>query len=341
MIIERGTDGVPIDVRPAVATGRVSPIRYQNPRLRGDVGYYLGKAGSDDLLAAVLWTVEARACRWAIEVMAENRVLLSEEIQAVEHQLGSPLRASVRRKATGELARVLAILKQAYGTVEQAHGRAEELFAQLRRHFGEDPGEVMTSARQEGEANTIFTLLDEADEAVGRSNDSWAAYGSACALLVETAVRREAFAATETSVRVEQYAQLDGPGLERLAARLLERDGLTVLRSSGGSGDQGVDVIGRLPTGELVAIQSKYRQRKSVGPDTVRALNGSARQLHGASYAVVLTNTTFTDQARRDAERLDIRLVDGDALTDWATWGDTLYDVAGIPTVPTEVAARV
>ncbi|GLW59487.1 restriction endonuclease [Kitasatospora phosalacinea] len=334
MIIERGTDGVLINVRPTATTGRVSPVRYKHPRLRADVGYYLGKVSSDDLLAAVLWTAEAVTCRWALDAMAEDRRRLSEEIQAAEQKLGSPLRASILREVTVELTRYLASLKHAHRTVEQAHDRAEELFAKLRRHFGEDPVEFMASGRQEGEANTIFTLLDEAAEAVVRANDSLATYNSACAQLIETAVRREAFAETEASLQVEQYARLNGPGLERLAARLLERDGLTVLRSAGGSGDQGVDVIGRLPSGELVAIQSKYRHQKSVEAEIVYALNGSARQLHGASHAVVLTNTKFTDQARRDAERLDIWLVDGDALTAWATWGDTLYDVTGIPEAP-------
>lgn len=318
-----------------VTSGRVRPVRYKNAQLRQTVGRYLGRADSDDIMAATLWAAEAVACRHAVDDLASHAHDLSVAVEYYEQRLLQGLPPSIQREAGSAISQLLTGLRHELGVVKAAHAKAEEAFEKLRLDFGTNPLELFMAPRSDSAADTIHDLLDEADEALWRANDHLSAYSAEVEKCNALAIRRNSFAKTDTSVSTEHLARLDGSSLEALIARLLERDGVTVLRPAGGPGDQGVDVLGRLPTKEIVAIQSKYRQRGSVSPRVVYELNGAARDLHGASFAVVVTNSTFSEQARRDAATLGVRLVDGHGLAAWATWGDTLFDVTGISEAPT------
>ncbi len=91
----------------------------------------------------------------------------------------------------------------------------------------------------------------------------------------------------------------------------------------GKGGDGGVDgVIQQDKLGlELIYIQAK-RWQNSVGPSTVREFAGSL-SAHRAKKGVIMTTSTFTAEARKDAERMGDRIV----LVDGSELAALMYEV--------------
>ena len=103
----------------------------------------------------------------------------------------------------------------------------------------------------------------------------------------------------ETGLQFEEY-------LGRLFAGL----GYQV-STTGATADHGVDLI--LSKGGIrYALQAKFYSGK-VGNKAVQGVY-SGRSIRGASAAVVVTNSTFTPQAKQDAAQLGVTLVDGGEL---------------------------
>lgn len=116
--------------------------------------------------------------------------------------------------------------------------------------------------------------------------------------------------------------RLDGPGFERWVADLLSRSGFTQVTVSGGAGDLGADVTALTPDRRRVVVQCKrYAVDRRVGSPDVQRFAGTARQLHGADIAAIITTSTFTQPAADAAARLGIRLVDRELLARWAADG--------------------
>jgi len=92
---------------------------------------------------------------------------------------------------------------------------------------------------------------------------------------------------------------------------------------SGRSGDGGVDgVIQQDKLGlELIYVQAK-RWQGSVGPSTVREFAGSL-SARRARKGVIITTSSFTAEARRDAERMGDRIV----LLDGSELASLMYEV--------------
>lgn len=91
----------------------------------------------------------------------------------------------------------------------------------------------------------------------------------------------------------------------------------------GKSGDGGVDgVIQQDKLGlELIYVQAK-RWQSSVGPSTVREFAGSL-SAHRARKGVIITTSSFTAEARKDAERMGDRIV----LMDGSELAALMYEV--------------
>jgi restriction system protein len=91
----------------------------------------------------------------------------------------------------------------------------------------------------------------------------------------------------------------------------------------GKSGDGGVDgVIQQDKLGlELIYVQAK-RWQGSVGPSTVREFAGSL-SAHRARKGVIITTSSFTAEARKDAERMGVPIV----LIDGAQLAALMYEV--------------
>jgi len=147
-----------------------------------------------------------------------------------------------------------------------------------------------------------------------------AAGGAGACYLVWWRVRRRHRLARTRSIAVADG--LTGAQFEHWLADLLRRSGFTQVVVSGGAGDLGADVVARAPDLRLVVVQCKrYAADRRVGSPEVQRFAGTARQLHGADIAVIVTTATFTRPAETTAARLGIRLVDREMLARWAAEG--------------------
>jgi restriction system protein len=119
-----------------------------------------------------------------------------------------------------------------------------------------------------------------------------------------------------TSNRIGDIDGLDGYEFELLVMRLLKEMGLEVEETKK-SGDGGIDVLARSEepiTGGLFVVQCK-RYSSNVGEPQVRDLYGVVNHTN-ASKGILITNSAFTQQARRFAEGKPIELIDGERLKD-------------------------
>jgi restriction system protein len=113
---------------------------------------------------------------------------------------------------------------------------------------------------------------------------------------------------------------LSPSGFERLSMRLLREAGFERVSVTGRSNDGGIDGVGVLQLNDLVSFNLVFQCKKwehSVPPKEIRDLRGA---MDGrAEKGIFLTTSTFTSNARAEAERPDavpIELVDGEKLFD-------------------------
>lgn len=110
---------------------------------------------------------------------------------------------------------------------------------------------------------------------------------------------------------------MSGTEFEDFVAALCRRDGCREVRRVGGPGDQGADVVGRLPDGRAMVVQCKrYTPSAVIASREVRDLLGS--KVHfGADVAVFVTTTRFSRQAMDVVARNGIVAVNRDLLGAW------------------------
>jgi HJR/Mrr/RecB family endonuclease len=104
---------------------------------------------------------------------------------------------------------------------------------------------------------------------------------------------------------------MTGVDFERRLASLFGDLGYRVV-PTGRSGDFGGDLLVTDDAGRTAVVQSK-RYRKSVGVSAIQEAH-AARSYYGADLAIVVTNSTFTRQARELAERTGVELWDRDVI---------------------------
>ena len=109
-------------------------------------------------------------------------------------------------------------------------------------------------------------------------------------------------------------------GFERLSMRLLREAGFERVSVTGRSNDGGIDGVGALQLNDLVSFNVVFQCKKwegSVPPKEIRDLRGA--MAGRAEKGIFLTTSTFTSNARAEAERpgaVPIELVDGEKLFD-------------------------
>ncbi|RRR82822.1 restriction endonuclease [Streptomyces sp. RP5T] len=127
-------------------------------------------------------------------------------------------------------------------------------------------------------------------------------------------------------------AQVDvmtGTEFEELVAGLCRRDGCTEVRRVGGAGDNGADVLGRLPDGRTMVVQCKrYAPSRAIPNRELRDLLG-ARVHFCADVAVFVTTTRFSGPSESFAREHDILAVHRDLLGLWNN-GASLVSLAGV-----------
>lgn len=98
---------------------------------------------------------------------------------------------------------------------------------------------------------------------------------------------------------------MDGLQFEHRCAELLRYRGFHKVTVTKGSGDQGIDILAQ-KNGTKYGIQCKYYSYP-VGNKAIQEAYAGA-DFYDCDAAMVMTNSTFTRQARELAEKLDVEL---------------------------------
>jgi restriction system protein len=150
-----------------------------------------------------------------------------------------------------------------------------------------------------------------------------AVLGAGCAIGTR---RIRAAASIRTQMRQASGLQITMPAIdamaptdfERLVRDLMLRDGIRS-RHVGRAGDQAADVIGTDAAGAVIVAQCKHTTvGGKVSVRVIYEVNGTARPVHRADTAIVVTNGSFTKDAREQARQFGIGLIDRAALHQWA-----------------------
>ena len=190
-----------------------------------------------------------------------------------------------------------------------------------RRTRGSDALALMGMA-----AVAALVIVPRIEHAAARRTTALTVVG-VCVLLVAAAVaalvvwhRRRVRARDDARVLVAlRQNTLSPTEFEHALAALCRRDGCTDVQVVGGAGDLGADVIARAPDGRRIVLQAKrYRNGRSVGSQDVQRFGGTARTIHSADVAAVVTTAhAFTPQATAYAARAGILLVAAKTLAAW------------------------
>ncbi|MFF5932083.1 restriction endonuclease [Streptomyces sp. NPDC012508] len=118
---------------------------------------------------------------------------------------------------------------------------------------------------------------------------------------------------------------------EEAVRELMHRDGCQDAVRVGGGGDLGADVKATDPYGRRWVIQCKHRRNglagSAVGTPDLQVLNGTARQVHGADVALIVTNGRVTAPAVTFAQQQRLHVVDRHTLALWATGSRPLWEL--------------
>jgi restriction system protein len=116
---------------------------------------------------------------------------------------------------------------------------------------------------------------------------------------------------------------MSGRDFEQWTARLLRRTGCTEVQVVGGAGDAGLDVLALSPSGLRIVVQCKRYNHLTakVGSPDVQRFAGTARIVHDADIALMITTTTYTAPAEGIARKAGIVLVNRALLAEWARTG--------------------
>ncbi|CAM5304712.1 Restriction endonuclease type IV Mrr domain-containing protein OS=Streptomyces glaucescens OX=1907 GN=SGLAU_31995 PE=4 SV=1 [Streptomyces glaucescens] len=143
--------------------------------------------------------------------------------------------------------------------------------------------------------------------------------------------RWEAVRAQSLRYGLSQLDALHHSRFEDAVRDLMRRDGCQDASRVGGGGDLGADVKATDPYGRRWVIQCKHRRSglagSAVGTPDLQVLNGTARQVHGADVAVIVTNGRVTAPAVAFAEQQRLHVVDRHTLGVWASGSRPLWEL--------------
>ncbi|MFF3401544.1 restriction endonuclease [Streptomyces sp. NPDC002659] len=132
-------------------------------------------------------------------------------------------------------------------------------------------------------------------------------------------------------ITLAEIDALDDQEFEIALRDLLIRDGW-LARKVGQQGDQAADVIGQSAQRGRIVLQAKHTKvGGKVGSSVMYQVKGTAGPVHRADIAVVVTNGTFTRDAKAWGERHGIHWVDRDRLRTWAEYGTPLHQLLCLP----------
>ncbi|MGW7055566.1 restriction endonuclease [Streptomyces sp. NPDC054887] len=156
--------------------------------------------------------------------------------------------------------------------------------------------------------------------------------------------RWEAVRAQGLRYELSQLDALHHSRFEEAVRDLMRRDGCPNAVRVGGGGDLGADVKATDPYGRRWVIQCKHRRNGSsgspVGTPDLQVLNGTARQVHGADIAVIVTNGRVTAPAVAFAKQQRLHVVDRHTLAVWASGSRPVWELLRAVPPPHKPTAR-
>jgi restriction system protein len=130
---------------------------------------------------------------------------------------------------------------------------------------------------------------------------------------------------------LSQLDALHHAKFEEAVRDLMRRDGCQDAQRVGGGGDLGADVKATDPLGRRWVIQCKHRRNgargSAVGTPDLQVLNGTARPVHGADIALIVTNGRVTGPAVEFAKQQRLHVVDRQTLAVWASGSRPLWEL--------------
>ncbi len=113
------------------------------------------------------------------------------------------------------------------------------------------------------------------------------------------------------NVSIDAIDALKGYDFELFISTLLQSFGFTTFTTSK-SGDKGADIIAKNKS-ITIAIQAKLYYNNKVGTHAVQEIY-TAREYYKCGIAMLITNSSFTNQAIDIAKRLNVLIIDRDEL---------------------------
>lgn len=302
------------------------------------MGDALGKADQADLLAAYLWVQEGVMGRRGHSDLESMRDGLLRDIETLRKFKSDPEFQGLSWECTrAELDAAFDSASVAIGEevahLEEALRVSAEALESLRRLPNEDLAPRYVPGSNNSPLNTIIECRNQIEPLNKRHSVLVADLIAEVDRLADLDSRRLGFSQSDKSYTPERILRFDSKNFEILVAWLANRDGMKVIRRNGGAGDLGADGIFLTPDGRRVVAQCKQTNTlpgRAIGSEPVQRFNGTARPVHEADIAVMVTNGTFSKPARDFASDHAIHLVDAEKLRKWATWGDSFYEVVGI-----------
>ncbi|WP_280703280.1 restriction endonuclease [Kitasatospora sp. GP82] len=316
----------------------VQPPVYADRGLRRTMGRRIAAATQDDLLAAFLRKEELHIVLRVLREAGRERELIAERQQETVGYICDPSTFEYEWKTAQSS--FITLCQHLNGELEGARVAMErvedEIFNLFEELFGGIGSALRNQYTEEARRSPALNRLGDLDAKIQEVRDQALAnlkdFTDRIGERRELDQRRETFMASEAAISLDRIHTMDYAQFEQLAADLLERDGLTIVRQRGGARDQGADVIAETACGRRVVVQCKHRRAGAkVDPQTLHALNGTARQVHGADIVVAMTNRRFTYDAFTFGRDQDIHLITEPVLTRWATWGDPVHEILGLP----------
>ncbi|MFC8943980.1 restriction endonuclease [Streptomyces rochei] len=129
-------------------------------------------------------------------------------------------------------------------------------------------------------------------------------------------------------IPLEKIDALHHRDFEFAVRDLMRRDGFDAERV-GGAHDDGCDVRGVDADGRIWVVQCKHKrdgwEGKAIGVEVLQRLAGTAKTVHGAQFAVIITNGRFTLPAVERSETYGVYLIDRGRLELWSAEGRPLW----------------
>lgn len=313
------------------------------------MGRLIAQTGDEELLASRLLACEAQIALWANTEWWAHFEMLDTETNFFCHQMGGPEHEEAQR---------------ALAELDEYRMVAHHYMSQLL----DDKDSAQTTLRQVMEISKELGLLHGTSDLVARYDGSRELPPSPLlpipGLMKRLRKDRARVHAVAKAGRAELSA-LEALGTERLdfgrrldsrylawhvdkksprqfeyfVADLLKKEGQRVERSHGGPTDDAADVIAVLDDGRRAVFQCKHSTKgNTVDRRHLQAVNGTARQVHRADLAIVVTNGFFTAPGARFAYDHGIDLLDRERLRRWAT-GEPLQSVLDQPHLGSATAA--